>query len=114
MSAVMIHALTRKRALITRGSAQKIGEALVAASDQSPLLVDFAGIDAVTPSFVDELLAVVESILKERGQAEASAVFLNPPTRLSEKFAAVGRAHSLDVIEGDDGSWTISAGVTPS
>ena len=114
MSAVMIHALTRKRALITRGSAQKIGEALVAASDQSPLLVDFAGIDAVTPSFVDELLAVVESILKDRGQAEATAVFLNPPTRLSEKFAAVGRAHSLKVIEADDGSWTISAGVATS
>lgn len=114
MSTLKIYNLARKRALITRESAQKIGEALVAAFDQEPLLVDFAGIDAVTPSFVDELLAVVENILKEPGQAEATAVFLNPPTRLSEKFAAVGRAHSLNVIEGDDGSWTISAGVATS
>ena len=112
MSAVMVYSLARKRALITRESAQIIGKALVAASDESPLVVDFAGIEAVTPSFVDELLAVVEHILKESGQAEATAVFLNPPTRLSEKFAAVGRAHSLNVIEADDGSWTISAGVT--
>ena len=108
MITLKVYDLTRKRALITRASAAKLGDALVKSWDGGQLTVDFAGIDAITPSFVDEILAVVENMLRGEGRIESAVVFLHPPTRLSKKFAAVGRAHRLNVTESEDGAWIVA------
>jgi hypothetical protein len=108
-----VYELVRKRALISRESAGTIREVLARAADEDEVVVDFTGIDAVTPSFVDELLAVVEEAMRAKGRAEVRVIFLHPPTRLSSKFAAVGRAHQLKIGESQDGTWVITAGLAP-
>ncbi|MEX0786082.1 MAG: DUF4325 domain-containing protein [Dehalococcoidia bacterium] len=82
--------------------------ALADAWDGERLTVDFRGVEAVTPSFVDEVLTSIEKVIETKHHPDASVVFLNPPTRLSEKFAAVGRAHKLTVAETEDGAWVLS------
>lgn len=108
MKDLKVYDLLRKRALITRESAAKIGDALAEAWDEGRLIVDFAGVDAVTPSFVDEILTMVETVLRGKNQVDPAVIFVHPPTRLSAKFAAVGRAHQLNVIESEDGAWIIT------
>ncbi len=106
MGSLNVFELTGKRALVTRASAAEIGSALNEASTDGEIIVDFAGVDAVTPSFVDEILAVVEELVRDRDAGGVS--FLHIPTRLSEKFVAVGRAHQLSVTESEDGTWAIT------
>ncbi len=73
------------------------------------MTLDFAGVDAVTPSFVDEILAIVEDAIARRREVSLRLVFLHPPTRLSSKFAAIGRARALEIAEAPDGEWIITA-----
>ena len=115
MISLSVYGLLRKRALVTRQSARVIGEALATAlaEERSEVVLDFSGIDAVTPSFVDEALSLAEETLRAGMQDRLRLVFLNPPTRLSAKFAAVGRARGLDMIESESGAWIISTGLAP-
>jgi hypothetical protein len=115
MKTLKVFELLRKRALVNRGSARAIGEALsgLVADDKEGLTLDFQGVDAVGPSFVDETLTVVDEAFQRVGTRPSRIVFLNPPTRLSAKFAAVGRAHRLQLTEAEDGAWVITAGLAP-
>lgn len=101
--------LFRKRALITRESAQELGRALkpLVKPHEAELILDFAGVDAVTPSFVDEVLFVTKDLLDPR-EHKPRVVFRHPPTRLSAKFAAIARAHEAEIAETEDGEWIIS------
>jgi hypothetical protein len=110
MSALRIHDLLANRVLVTRESARsiapEIGSAI--ASGEKSITLDFAGIDAITPSFMDEVLSVVEEFLTEGGAERLEIIIVQPPTRLSSKFAAIGRGHGLAMEERPDGSWLIS------
>ena len=110
MKLLKICDLIRKRALITRQSASAIGDALANSADERGITLDFAGVDAVTPSFIDEILAVLEDALKTKDRDTFQVIFLHSPTRLSTKFAAVGRAHRLEITESEEGTWIIKAG----
>jgi hypothetical protein len=113
MAVIKIHDILHKRALITRGSAAAIREALLANAGTKQITLDFTGIDAVTPSFVDELLTLLEEALGGRTGEGTEIVFLHPPTRLSTKFSAIGRARNLDMAESEDHAWRISSRVRP-
>lgn len=106
-----MHDLLQKRALITRDSAKPIRQALagsdIAVADDVAL--DFSGIDAVTPSFVDEVLAILEEALRRTKRGELRLLLVNPPTRLSAKFSAVARARGLQISESEDGAWAVTA-----
>ena len=108
MATFSVHELLHKRALITRASASPIRQILEESSATGDVTLDFAGVEAVTPSFVDEVLAVVENALAQQGRKRLRVIFLNPPTRLSSKFAAIGRARHLEVRETEDGAWLIT------
>ncbi len=105
-----VYDVVRKRALVTRQSARAVGDALATAlaGARGEAVLDFSGIDALTPSFVDEALACLEEMLGTSDQNELRFVFVNVPTRLSAKFAAVGRARGLEISESDSGAWTIT------
>jgi hypothetical protein len=107
MAQLKVHEVLRKRALITRESAAPIRDALLRRAATEDVVLDFAGIQAVTPSFVDEILAAVEEALATASRRDIKVTFLNPPTRLSSKFAAIGRARHLEVVEAN-GAWVIS------
>ena len=108
---IQIHDLLKRRAVITRHSARAIGEALRSALEgaKGELIVDFAGVEAVTPSFVDELLSVIEEVTATESRIAVRLLFVNLPTRLSAKFAAIGRARGVEIREAQPGSWTIAA-----
>lgn len=108
MGTLMIHNLLPSRALVSRESARALQPPLMACAGlEEKLTIDFEGIDALTPSFVDELLKVLRFTLKDTGSGKLQVSFANMPTRLSSKFAAIARAHDLKITEVSPGSWLI-------
>lgn len=110
MQTVKVHDLLQKRALVTRESANPIRQVL-AGTDVAIVteaVLDFSGVDAVTPSFVDELLAILDETLRRTEHGRFRLLLVNPPTRLSAKFLAVARARDLQISESDNGTWIIT------
>jgi hypothetical protein len=108
-----VYDLVHKRALVTRQTARAVGVALTTALPREAggeVVLDFSGVEAVTPSFVDEALGSIEEMLRSSDGNQLRLVFVNLPTRLSAKFAAVGRARGLDISESDSGAWIITRG----
>ena len=91
--------LLRKRVLVTRGSARSIETKLAAAlaEGNGEIALDFTGVDGITPSFLDETLTIIEESAKQRTQGPVRVTVEHLPTQFSSKFAAVGRAHGLDI-----------------
>lgn len=77
------------------------------ASSPRALRLDFSGIDGLTPSFMDELLGVILETLVPDNQRDLEIVVSNPPTRLSNKFSAIGRGRGLTIEEVGDNAWSI-------
>jgi hypothetical protein len=108
ITTLKVYDLVPKRALITRESAWPIREALTT-KEGDEIALDFAGIEAVTPSFIDELLgALDESFLSSR-RAQFRLLLIDPPTGLSEKFLAIARARGLRISEAESGAWTVTS-----
>jgi len=109
MKTIKVYDIVQRRALVTRDSAKVIREALasVIAENASEVAVDFSGVDAVTPSFVDEVLSVVDQAMSEARNRSLRVVFLHSPTRMSAKFVAIGRGRGLSMRESESGAWDI-------
>ncbi len=103
-SAIRIRDLIRSPVLVTRGSARSLSELLSKAPLAEEYVLDFAGIEGITPSFMDELLAVLAELQEARSTSLRIHV-LSPPTRLTSKFQAVGRSHNLEVTELREDHW---------
>lgn len=94
--------------LVTRSSARLLAPMLASAvaGGTAEVVLDFVGVEGITPSFLDELLAVLhESVWG--GAQHVRVVVRNPPTRLSSKFEAVARAHDLVATSSDRGGWVL-------
>ena len=93
------------------GTSGRSGSAIVTAkhSGTTEVSLDFSGVDAVTPSFVDELLGTIEAIFRGAEASDFRLLLLNPPTRLSSKFSAIGRARGLSIVESATSSWVVTA-----
>jgi hypothetical protein len=76
------------------------------------IILDFEGVEAVSPSFVDETVAVVEEFLQSIESSGSRILFVHPPTRLSAKFQAIARGHDLVIAELDDGAWVMQGAGT--
>ncbi len=72
----------------------------------SEIGIDFAGVEGITPSFLDELLAVVSEEVGRR-ESPLRILITHPPTRLSSKFEAVARAHDLVASSTEGGGWLL-------
>jgi hypothetical protein len=106
-----IYRLLKRRALVSRGAAQAIVAAIRAELDESTrtLELDFSGVEAVAPSFVDELIAE----LTAPGFAHYERIlFSRPPSRLSEKFRAIGRGRGISIEETPAHEWIIARSPT--
>lgn len=95
--------------LVTREAARSLESHIFGklVGDSGRLILDFEGIEGLTPSFMDELLEVIENQLNDEMMMGLEVVVLNPPTRLSSKFAAVARGRGLSILETDDQSWLL-------
>ena len=104
---IRVHDVIPLKAIVTRAAARRLAGQLAEVTKGTDVVVlDFAGVDAVTPSFVDELIGVLTeaSVI---GVPDSSVQFWNAPTRLSEKYRAIGRGRGIDVREIDGNRWVI-------
>jgi hypothetical protein len=109
LNTIRIHDFLNKRILVTRDSAQQLRpliEREIAPRIQA-LGLDFVGIEGLTPSFMDELLGVILETLEKNKNGDFQILVTNPPTRLSSKFAAIGRGRGLSIEEVEKDSWSI-------
>ncbi len=108
MAGLALHDVIKNRVLVTRKSARAIAPMIEAAIRDAggPLKLDFTHVDGVTPSFLDELLSVVDELFARANVYAFRVEILNPPTALSAKFAAIGRGRDLTLAE-TDGGWII-------
>ena len=109
--------LLKKRVLVTRESARAIEPELRAAlrEGSGSVELDFTEVEGMTPSFLDETIAILSDTLRESRARESLRIVLkNPPTRISSKFVAVGRSYNLSVAADDQGAWIMMADSTAS
>lgn len=125
MRTLRVHDVLKERILVTRESARLLEDALRAAiadartlrkqEGNASVIIDFSGVEGVTPSFLDELLSAFESLVgPESNDCERSLIVANPPTRLSLKFHAIARGHRMSVQAMPDGSWLLTGHRNPA
>lgn len=102
--------LLNKRMLVTRQTARDIApevhEALL--KGNGALVLDFSDVAGISPSFLSETILVVEDCAQKIGEPSFHVVMENPPTKLSRKFVAIGKAHGVDIREGEGKTWIIT------
>lgn len=110
VNTIELYKIFNKRVLVTRQSARSIASDIENAlsGGAGKIVLDFTDVAGVTPSFMDETLSVIEERAKAQNGAALSIIVENSPTKLSSKFAAIGRAHGLDMREGDGATWIIT------
>ena len=112
MNSVKMYDLLGRQVLASRDSArtikQQIAEALLSGDGEVPL--DFEGVLGLAPAFLDETLHIVKECVAAVGYSRIRVKMIYPPSELSSKYLAVGRAHGLSVSKAADGSWVISNG----
>ncbi len=110
MPALRVRNVLDDRILVDRESARKLGTRLrdAMASGGIEIVLDFDAVEGMAPSFLDELLSVLESAVVGEGKREVTRVIVaNPPARLSLKFKAVARARRMSIELLPDGSWLL-------
>ena len=119
MCTFRVNDVLKDKILVSRESARLLETAIIAAlessrssespPDQKPVAVDFEGVEGMAPSFLDELLSILESLMGESPNGRGRSVMVrNPPTRLSLKFEAVARGHGMSARALPDGSWLLT------
>ncbi len=109
MQSVKIAHLLKRKILVTRESAAILRKQIESAiRAESEVILDFEGIEAVTPSFVDEILGMIDDARTAAVQNRARATFRHTPTTLSEKFLAIGRRHSARISQSNADTWEIT------
>ena len=110
MGTVRIFDLLRRRVLVTRDSARAIEPCFSAALTEGhgEVVLDFAGVEGMTPSFLDETLSIIEGCTVDIDGQRVHVKIINVPTHLSSKFKAVGKRHALQISESDGGALVIS------
>jgi hypothetical protein len=97
-----------KRVLVTRESARALeGDLRRAVFTGGEVVLDFSGVDGITPSFLDETLGLIQGAFAAARPRGLVVRVLRPPTRLSAKFEAVGRSRGLSIREHDGSEWVI-------
>lgn len=122
MPTLHVHTVLPDRILVSRESAHlldgAIKQMLSETGDQdtagdvaaSAITVDFEGVEGIAPSFLDELLSIIEGLVTERVDGrDGRLIVANPPTRLSSKFQAVARGHAMSIRALPEGSWLVES-----
>lgn len=110
-----VNDILRRRALGARSSARELQGILAEeARDTETLVIDFDGIGAIAPSFVDEILTMVAEM---RTPGLRRVVFANAPMRHSLKFSMLADAHSQDIeydASGERETWILTPSAAPT
>lgn len=104
-----------RKVVIARSSARQLEPRLAEAKEQGSdeISLDFTNVVGVGPSFVDELIGVIQDVFGET-MGSVTVRLINPPSRLSDKYLAIGRGRQLEVSEDADGAWRLTRRHSPS
>ena len=102
--AVPVYEITQSRALVTRAGAIEFAEHLRSESDAAPLTLDLTSIQALAPSFFDELLGRITELSEGRVH---TITIKNAPRPLAEKDRAVARGRGAQIREVGEAEWEI-------
>ena len=110
MHALALYKLSGKSGLLIRETADQALSKLDSGflEGDSPIEIDFSGVLAVSPSFMDQLIRGLRQMLSPDSARTMSFHLHRVPTQASEKFAAVGRAHGLALREITEGEWVLT------
>ena len=110
MKSVMIRDFLDMRVLVSRETARSIEPKVAAALSEGngEAILDFTGVEGISPSFLDETLSVIEDCGLAVGWEHFQVVLRNLPALSSDKFAAVARGHDLEINASEVGDWIIS------
>lgn len=102
--------LLNKRMLVTRQTAREIAPEVQDAllKGNGGLVLDFSDVAGISPSFLSETILVVEDCAQKISEPSFRVVMENPPTKLSRKFVVLGKAHGVDIREGEGKTWIIT------
>lgn len=108
MRTIEVFQLLQRKILVTRESASAVHDAIESSiSEEGEVTLDFSGIDAVTPSFVDEILGMIDDARASSSRREVHAVFSHAPTPLSAKYLAIGKRHGATMSQSSSDAWVI-------
>ena len=109
MKVVNLYSIFNQEALVTRESTEVLDNSVFTAAQDGELLAfDLSGIQAVTPSFLDQLLLAVEESLPT-GSPPVKLLMLNSPPGFRDRMESIGRYHHLKVVSDAQGDWLIPA-----
>ena len=110
MTSLNIHELLPRHALTSRASAREISQEIndALSSGDGELELDFQDILGFSPSFFDELIAVVGDGAQASGGPVCKLMIPNPPVALTHKYDTICRGRGLRISENSDGQWLIT------
>ena len=110
MTSLNIHSLLPRHALTSRGSAREISKEIrdALSNGNGELELDFQDILGFSPSFFDELIAVVGDGALASGQPASKLIITNPPVALTPKYNTICRGRGFQISENSDGQWLIN------
>jgi hypothetical protein len=109
MRSVEVFQRLRRKILVTRESASALRQEIDSSiKADGEVILDFTGIDAVTPSFVDEVLGMIDDARADSSRREVRVIFRHTPTSLSEKFVAIGKRHGARMSQSGIDAWEIT------
>ena len=73
------------------------------------LTIDMAHMTAITPSFFDELIRVIEDSVESRGHDDLAIHFTNTTDTQAAKFQTVCKSHGLSLAKATPGHWIIAS-----
>jgi len=111
MQTIEVFQLLQRKILVTRESASAVREVIESSiRKEGEVALDFSGIDAVTPSFVDEILGIIDDARASASRREVRVVFSHAPTPLSAKYLAIGKRHRSTMSQSAPNAWEIKNG----
>jgi hypothetical protein len=109
MTRLSIYKLLPRRALTARSSAREISQEVRDALNLGggELEFGFQDILGFSPSFFDELIAVVGDGTQASGQPASKIIITSPPVPLTPKYDTICRGRGFKISEHSDGQWLI-------
>jgi hypothetical protein len=110
MRTVELFQLLQRKILVTRESASAVRDVIeTSIRAEGEVVLDFSGIDAVTPSFVDEILGIIDDARTKSARREVRVLFSHAPTPLSAKYLAIGKRHGARMSQSASDDWEIKS-----
>lgn len=108
-----VFGLINRRVITSRESIDLLRPALRLAARETErvLQVDFAGVEAVSPAAIDQLLVILDEELMPGWPGKGEVLLKSVPAVLSGKYLAIAIAHRTFLKQMEGGDWVLRKSV---